>query len=116
MPLTDMLTDIEISLLESASESFGGFQEMERACRQYRKELSLLGVDSWKASLAQLQRDNPTAYAKVLSSLPAEKTTEIADFVDQYRGQPLPEIQRASTLSEAKAIAAAKGGGTIVKP
>lgn len=111
-----MLTDIQISTLESFAESFEDIEGLERACRQYRRELFTLNADSWKANLANIERLNPTAFAKVLETLAVDKRSEISTFVAQYKGQPLPEVQRASTLSEAKAIAEAKGGGTIVKP
>ena len=111
-----MLTDIQISTLESFAEAFGDMEDLERACRQYRRELRLLNADSWKSNLAHLERLNPAAYAKVLSTIPSNKASELTTFIAQYKGQPLPEIQTAPTLSEAKAVAAAKGGGTVVKP
>lgn len=111
-----MLTDIQISTLETVSETFGGIVELQMACSQYRREIALITADLWKIDFAAVQRINPIAYSKVIASLPTEKANELIAFVAQYKGQPLPEVQRASTLSEAKAIAAAKGGGTIVKP
>lgn len=111
-----MLTDIQISSLESVSESFGGVRKMALLCYQYLKEFRELRSENWKVKLSEIERLNPAAYSRVLSSLPLEKASELIEFASQYKGQPLPEIQRASTLSEAKVIAAAKGAGTIVKP
>lgn len=111
-----MLTDIQISALESTAETFGGISDLERACRQYRREMAALNADAWKINLANLERLNPAAYAKVLSTIPSDKASELTTFIAQYKGKPLPEVQRITTLSEAKAIASAKGGGTIVKP
>ena len=116
-----MLTDQQITAVESAIASFepdaniqSGASDLERACREYQRLLRQQNPDSGKRQLAQLQRLNPSAYDKVLATIPEAQRADVTEYVATYAGKPLPVVE--PTLSVSAAVSKGKMGRTFNHP
>ena len=104
---TEQITAIEAAIAAFAPDSTDltfTVTALERGCLQYSQLLRQQNPDASNIQLAKLKNITAEAYARVLAVLPAQKRTEVTEFVDSYAGKELPTISAAVKVSEAPVI------------